>query len=50
MFLLPFLWALERCFQIHGIWLAFPAAEISTFLVALLLLARHQRRNLPQRA
>lgn len=50
LFLLPFLWALERCFQIHGIWLAFPAAEISTFLVALLLLARHQRRNLPQRA
>lgn len=36
--LVPCIWVLEKCFKIQGIWLAFPVAEIITFLISLFLL------------
>ena len=46
LFLAPALWCLDRLFHLNGIWLAFPVAETATLLVALVMMARHRRKNI----
>ena len=45
LFLVPSLWCLDKLFQLNGIWLAFPAAETVTFLVAFAMMAWHHHKK-----
>ena len=43
--LVPVMWLLERQLGIIGIWLSFPVAEVTTFLAAVLLMRRFQKKQ-----
>lgn len=44
--LVPALWCLDKLFQLNGIWLAFPVAETTTMLIALVIIAWHRHKNI----
>ena len=46
LFYIPSLWCLDKWFHLNGIWLAFPAAETGTLLVALIMMAWYHRKKI----
>ena len=43
--LIPFMWCLEKLLKITGIWLSFPVAEATTFVLAFLLFQAGKRKE-----